>query len=139
VIGAAGGDGAARRARRCRGSRGRDGRLAGRGGCRGGRLGLDHRRRRLGRLLGGGCRRLLLRLRLGLALGDLRRLFGLLVSNEALALGLAPHAVALRLLDARGMRLDPDAELGAEVEGLLVGEPERFRELVDSDLACQRA
>jgi len=58
---------------------------------------------------------------------------------EALTLGLAADAVALRLLDARGMRLDPDAEVGAEVEGLLVGEPELFRKLVDSDLACQRA
>ena len=68
------------------------------------------------------------------SLGGLLRLFGLLVADQALTLGLATDAVGLRLLDARRVRLDADAEAHAEVEGLLVGETELFRELVDTDL-----
>ncbi len=110
--------GRARRGRRRWGRR-RGGRLGGRGGVLGGSL------------LGGG-RALLLGRRLLLA-GLLR----LLVADQAFALRLATDPVGLGLLDARGVGLDADAEVHAEIERLLVGEAELLRELVDADLSCQ--
>ena len=64
-------------------------------------------------------------------------LLGLDLADQALALGLAADAVGLRILDARGMRLDADPQRLAEVEGLLVGEAELLGELVHALLACQ--
>jgi hypothetical protein len=52
------------------------------------------------------------------------RLFGLHITDEPFALGLAADAVGLRFDDARGVALDPDSERVAEIERLLVGEPE---------------
>jgi hypothetical protein len=94
--------------------RGDRGRFLG-GGHLGERL-LDDSGGRLGR-----GRRLLGRL------GRLLRLLGLDVALEALALGLAAHAIGLRVLDARRVALDPDTERAAEIERLLVGEPELAR------------
>lgn len=65
-------------------------------------------------------------------------LFGLLVANEPLTLCLPPHAVALRLLDARRVAPCPDPERAAEIECLLVGETELLGQLVDADLGRQR-
>jgi hypothetical protein len=59
-----------------------------------------------------------------------------MIANQAVALGPSAHAVALGLLDARGMALDADAERDREVERLLVGEAELLGELVHPDLAC---
>jgi hypothetical protein len=61
----------------------------------------------------------------------------LAVAHEAVALGATADAVGLRLLDARGVRLDPDAQCQAEIEAFLVGEPELLGELMDSNLRCQ--
>jgi hypothetical protein len=61
----------------------------------------------------------------------------LLGARQPVALGAAADAVGLRLLDARGVRLDPDAQREGEIEGFLVRHPELFRELVDPDLRCQ--
>ena len=86
----------------------------------GGRLGLGGRR--LG--LGGGR-------------AALARLVRLLGTDQAVALGATADAVGLRLLDARGVRLHPDAQIFGEIEGFFVRHPELFRELVDPDLRCQ--
>ena len=53
------------------------------------------------------------------------------------ARGSAPDAVGLRLLDARGVRLHPDAQLQREVKALFVRQPELSSELMDPDLRCQ--
>lgn len=133
--------------------RGHLGGLRGRRGDRLGRSGRHLRRRRgrgVGGLLGlshhrgGGLRVLsasgafvgLVGRLLGGLLGR-SRLFGLLISDQTLTLGLAADAVGLRLFDARRVGLDPDAEVESQVEGLFVGETELFGELVDADLCCQ--
>jgi hypothetical protein len=59
------------------------------------------------------------------------------VAHEAVALSATANAVGLRLLDARGVRLDPDAQCQAQVEAFLVGEPKLLGELVDPNLRCQ--
>jgi hypothetical protein len=61
----------------------------------------------------------------------------LLLAHQAVALGATTDAIGLRFLDARGVRLDPDAQCQAEIEAFLVGEPELLGELVDPDLRCQ--
>jgi hypothetical protein len=58
----------------------------------------------------------------------------LLVANKSLALGLAAHAVGLGLDHARRVALDPDSERLAEIERLLVGQPELSSELIHTDL-----
>jgi hypothetical protein len=86
-----------------------------------GRLGVgDRSSRLLGRLLGG------LLGRLGLLGGD--------VTNETLPLGLAADAVRLGLDHAGGVALDADTERIAEIEALLVGQPELTCELVHPDV-----
>jgi hypothetical protein len=62
----------------------------------------------------------------------------LLRTADAELIGLAPHAVGLRLLDAGGVALHPDAELVTEVKELLVGEPQFLRQFVDSWVLGQR-
>src|SRR5690606_5146507 len=64
-------------------------------------------------------------------------LLGLDLPDEALALGLATDAIGLRLLDARGVRLDADPQREAEVERLLVRHAELLCELVHAHLRCQ--
>lgn len=59
--------------------------------------------------------------------------------TQALGLGPPPDAVGLRFDDARRVALDPDAQIEAQVEGFLVGQPELSSELVHTDLACQGA
>jgi hypothetical protein len=59
------------------------------------------------------------------------------VAHQPVALGATTDAVGLRLLDARGVRLHPDAQCEAEIEAFLVREPELLGELVDSGLCCQ--
>jgi hypothetical protein len=54
----------------------------------------------------------------------LRRLLGLGVAAQTLAIRLPADAVGLGVLDARGMALDPDAQVQAEVERFFVGEAE---------------
>src|SRR5439155_13749688 len=99
---------------------------SGRGGRQ--RFGAGRRRgRRRRRLLGD--RRLLRDGGLGLLgrlLGRLRRcrLLGLDVATESLRIRLAADAVGLGVLDARRVALDADLQRLAEVECLLVGEPE---------------
>ena len=87
--------------------RARRGRFLGLGGDR--VVGLGRRGRRC-RLLGAALRR--------------RGLLGLDLSPQALAVGLAADPVGLGILDARRVALHADPELFAEVERLLVGEPE---------------
>jgi len=72
----------------------------------------------------------------GCLLRRLGRLFGLNVSLETFALGLAADAVSLGLFDARRLRLHANAELEAHIECLFVRETELFGELVNPDLAC---
>lgn len=83
----------------------------------------------------GGLGRLLRRrlLRCGL-LGRLRGLLRLLVADEPLTLGLAPHAVGLRFDDTRRVALHTDAERHAQVEALLVRQAELSCELVHPDV-----
>ena len=147
--GRSGGRRRSRRNERFGGTGGRCGDGRGRGGHCGGRTlgrcdrrfgnvdGRGHRRRRWGRLglgrVSDGTRASLLR---GCLLGRLGRLFGLNVSLETFALGLAADAVSLGLFDARRLRLDADAEREAHVECLFVRETELFGELVNPDLAC---
>src|SRR5207302_10722404 len=72
----------------------------------------------------------------------LRRLLGLLglgLALQSLALGLAADAVSLGVLDARRVALDADSERAAQIERLLVGEPELPRQLVDPDPSRQLA
>ncbi len=110
---------------------------SGRSGLGADGLGGGNRRlRRGGGRLGwrGLCRRSLL----GGGFLNGRWLFGLLVSDEALPLSLTTDPVGLCVLDARRMRLYPDAEVQREVECLLVRETELLCELVDADLCCQR-
>ena len=59
------------------------------------------------------------------------------VAAEAFTVGLAADAISLRVLDAGRMALDTDPERDAEVERLLIGEPELACELVDPDPRCQ--
>jgi hypothetical protein len=59
------------------------------------------------------------------------------VTDEAVALGAAAHAVGLRLHHARRVALDPDPERVAEIECLLVGKTELSCELVQPDLCGQ--
>ena len=108
-------------------------RLGGRGRGGGGRSGLRGGARRLG----GGGRGLLRGLGRLRGLRGLGGLLGLDVADEALALGLAADAIGLRILDARGMGLDPDPQRLAEVERLLVRHPELLGELVHALLGCQ--
>jgi len=61
----------------------------------------------------------------------------LLVAHQPLALGLAANTIGLGVDDAGGMRLDPDAEIQAQVEAFLVGQPELLGELVDTKFRCQ--
>lgn len=51
-------------------------------------------------------------------------MFGLNVSLETLTLGLPADAVGLGILDARRMRLYPDAEGDTEIKRLFIGESE---------------
>ena len=51
-------------------------------------------------------------------------LFWLLVANQTLAIGLASYTIGLGVDDARGMALHTDSERVAEVQGLLVGQPQ---------------
>jgi hypothetical protein len=68
----------------------------------------------------------------------LRRVgFGLHRTPQALLVSLAPDAVRLLLLDARGVALYSDPQLEAEVEGFFVGETELSSQLVDPDLLRQ--
>src|SRR5205807_624173 len=76
--------------------------------CRRGRGPLDFDSSRLCRGGRGGC-----------LLGRLLRLlglFGLDVAAKTVAVSLAPDAVGLRVLDARGVALDPDTQLDAQGE-----------------------
>ena len=125
-----------------RGLGGGRGRLGGRGGAsapRGGG-GVGGGAASAAGASGGGGRRRLRPWRprglLGGLLG-LGRLLRLDVADEALALGLAADAVGLRVLDARGVRLDADAQDEGEVERLLVRHAELFGELVHTQLGCQ--
>jgi hypothetical protein len=61
-----------------------------------------------------------------------------LLAPNAELVGLAPHSIGLRLLDARGVALHPDAELFAKIEELFVGEPQLFGQLVYSWVLGQR-
>ena len=63
---------------------------------------------------------------------------GLLLAANAELVRLAAHPVGLRLLDARGVALHPDAELLAKVEELFVGEPQLLCQLVYSWVLGQR-
>ena len=88
-------------------------------------------------LLGGG---LLRRTRLlGRGLGRLVLFLGLGLADQPFALGLTTDAVGLRLHDARGVALDADPQVVAEVDGLFVREAELACELVYPDLACQES
>jgi hypothetical protein len=51
-----------------------------------------------------------------------RRLFGLDLSDETVAFGLAANSVGLGLFNRRGMTLHADAKLDTEIEGLFVRE-----------------
>jgi hypothetical protein len=51
---------------------------------------------------------------------------GLDGTAQPLLIGLTADAVGLLLFDARGVALDPDAELEAKVKGFLVAEAELF-------------
>ncbi len=62
---------------------------------------------------------------------------GLNVAAEAFTVGLAANAISLGVLDAGRVALDTDPERDAEVERLLVGEPELACKLVDPDPCCQ--
>ncbi len=88
----------------------------GRGGCS--RLGCTRRGGRGG---------------LGLGLVDDR------IAAETFGVGLAPDAIGLGVDDARRVAAHADAQRLAQVERLLVGEPELSTELVDPDLRCQSA
>src|SRR5207302_10779277 len=70
-------------------------------------------------------------------LGRGGRLFRRDLATEPLAVSLAADAVGLRILDARGMALDADAEVDTQVERLFVGEPQFSGELVNPNLSCQ--
>jgi hypothetical protein len=63
----------------------------------------------------------------GLLRGLLGGLLGLDVALQPLALSLAADAVGLGVLDARRVALDPNPERAAQIERLLVGEPEFTR------------
>ena len=65
-------------------------------------------------------------------------LVGLGGASEALGVGKAAHTISLRVLDARGVALHPDAELFAKVEELFVGEPQLLGQLVYSWVLGQR-
>src|SRR5262249_60801527 len=71
---------------------------------------------------------------------------GLLLRLRLLDDGVAPDALGVReptdavrhgVLDARGVALDANLELGGQLEGLLVAEPELPGEFVDPDLLLQ--
>ena len=114
------------------------GAAAGRGAGAGGRLDRRSRRRRRGPAAGAAATSAGASALAAFAgLGRLLGLLGLDVADEALALRLATDAVGLRLLDARGVRLDADPQRLAEVQRLLVGEAELLGELVHALLACQ--
>ena len=102
-----------------------------------GRLGLGDVGDRGGGRLGGADRRSLLgRLLLGRLLLDL----GLVddgIASDALRVGESADAVRHRVLDARGVALDPDLELGGQLEGFLVAEAQLTGEFVDPDLLRQ--
>ncbi len=71
-------------------------------------------------------------------LGHGQLLFGLHVAAESFALGLPADAIGLLVLDARGVTLDTDPEIDAEVECFFVRESELTSELVDPDLFPRR-
>jgi hypothetical protein len=102
-------------------------RRRGRGGGGGG----QDRRRHLGRCLWhvGRRRRHFL--------GRRCRLVRLNGAPDTECVGLASGAVGLGILDAGRMALDTDPEIDAEIERLLVGEPELPCQLVDPDLLRQ--
>src|SRR5439155_11563240 len=111
-------------------------------GAEAGRVLRRSRRRRFGGLGGDGVVRLGRRDRGGRLLGSALRRHGLLrlhLSPQAVAVGLPPHPVGLGVLDARRVALHADPERFAEVERLLVGEPELACKLVDPDPRCQSA
>ena len=64
-------------------------------------------------------------------------LLGLDGATKSLAVGLAPDAVGLGVLDRGRVALDPDAQRHAEVEGLLVRQAELTGQLVDAYLLRQ--
>jgi hypothetical protein len=74
-----------------------------------------------------------------LARGGLLRLrfFGLDGAAEPVGVRLAPDPVRLGVFNRRGVALHADAEHNAEVEGLLIGQPQLTAELVDADLLWQ--
>src|SRR5207302_614226 len=85
------------------------------------RLGIDlDRRAALG--ASAGCLGRTLLDRRGLLRGDL--------AAKAVAISLATDAVGLGILDARGVALDADTQLDAQIERLFVGEPQFPGELV---------
>jgi hypothetical protein len=55
-------------------------------------------------------------------------------TSQAGGVGPPADAVSLGVLDRRGMALDPDPELEAQVERFLVGQPQLTSQLVDPDL-----
>jgi len=61
----------------------------------------------------------------------------LTLALQAVALGTAPDAVGLGILDGGGVALHADAEADGEVERFFVGEPELLGKLVDADLLGQ--
>ena len=60
-------------------------------------------------------------------------------ASGSVAVSLATDAIGLRILDARGVALDADTELDAQVQRLFVGEPQFSGELVNPDLLRQPA
>jgi hypothetical protein len=58
----------------------------------------------------------------------------LLLAHQTLALGLATDAVRLGLDHAGGVTLHTDPQRFAEIEALLVGQPEFPRKLIDADV-----
>lgn len=58
-------------------------------------------------------------------------------SAKTLGVRPAPDTIRLRVLDARGVAPDADAEGSTEVESLFVRESELSRQLVDADLSRQ--
>ena len=58
---------------------------------------------------------------------------GFRLTNQALTLGLATQTIGLRLNDAGGVTLHPDAESIAKIEDLLIGHPHFSCELIDTD------
>lgn len=90
-------------------------------------------RRGRGRGRGGLLRRFALGGNLLLDLG----LLGLNRTAQAFGIRLAADPVGLSIFDGRGVALDADSQRDAEVQGLLIGQPELTAQFVDADLLCQ--